>query len=90
MRIPSEKVDQIIEKLDILELVSKYVKLKKTGRNYRGLCPFHPEKTPSFFVNPEKQIFHCFGCNTGGNVLSFLMKIENASFGEAVTLAAEM
>ncbi|HOK80550.1 MAG TPA: DNA primase [bacterium] len=88
--IPSEKVYEIIEKIDILEVVSRYVKLRKTGRNYKGLCPFHPERTPSFFVNSEKQIFHCFGCGTGGNVLSFLMKIENASFAEAVMLAAEM
>ncbi|HXK45072.1 MAG TPA: DNA primase, partial [bacterium] len=90
MPVPSEKIDEIIEKIDILEVVSKYVQLKKTGRNYKGLCPFHPEKTPSFFVSSDKQIFHCFGCGTGGNVLSFLMKIENTSFSEAVALAAEI
>ncbi|MCM8759399.1 MAG: DNA primase [Candidatus Omnitrophica bacterium] len=88
--IPSEKLDEIIEKTDIVEVVSKYVNLKKSGRNFRGLCPFHPENTPSFFVSPEKQIFHCFGCGVGGNVINFLMRIENIGFGEAVRIAAEI
>ncbi|MCM8825105.1 MAG: DNA primase, partial [Candidatus Omnitrophica bacterium] len=88
--ITSEKLDEIIEKLDIVEVVSGYVQLKKSGRNHRGLCPFHPEKTPSFFVSPEKQIFHCFGCGVGGNVINFLMKIESIDFVEAVRMAAEM
>lgn len=88
--ITTEKIDEIIEKLDIVQVVSKYVALKKSGRNYKGLCPFHPEKTPSFIVSEEKQIFHCFGCNVGGNVINFLMRIENLSFSEAAAVAAEM
>ncbi|MCM8764591.1 MAG: DNA primase, partial [Candidatus Omnitrophica bacterium] len=88
--IPSEKLDEIIENLDILEVVSRYVQLKKSGRSHRGICPFHPERTPSFFVSSEKQIFHCFGCGVGGNVITFLMKMENIDFVEAVKVAAEM
>ena len=88
--ITTEKIDEIIEKLDIVQVVSRYVALKKSGRNYKGLCPFHPEKTPSFIVSEEKQIFHCFGCNVGGNVINFLMRIENLSFSEAAAVAAEM
>ncbi|MCX7705145.1 MAG: DNA primase [bacterium] len=88
--IPSEKIDEIIDKIDIVEVISKYVQLKKSGRSYKGLCPFHPEKTPSFFVSSEKQIFHCFGCGVGGNIITFLMKMENIGFGEAVRIAAEM
>lgn len=86
----NEKLDEIIEKLDIVDIVSKYIQIKQSGRSYKGLCPFHSEKTPSFFVSPEKQIFHCFGCGTGGNVITFLMKIENISFSEAVRIAADM
>ncbi len=82
--ISQEEIVRISEKADIVEIVSRYVNLKKSGKNYRGLCPFHSEKTPSFFVNPEKQIFHCFGCGIGGDVFKFLMKIENITFPEAV------
>ena len=88
--ITPEKLDEIIENLDIVSVVSRYVALKKSGRNYKGICPFHAEKTPSFYVSPEKQIFHCFGCGAGGNVVGFLMKIENLSFIEAATMASEM
>ncbi len=88
--ITPEKLDEIIEKLDIVQVVSKYVPLKKAGRNYRALCPFHSEKTPSFHVSEEKQIFHCFGCGVGGNVINFLMRIENLTFVEAAMTAAEM
>ncbi|MCD6407604.1 DNA primase [bacterium] len=87
--ISPSKVDEIIEKLNIVDVVSEYVKLKKTGKNFKALCPFHEEKTPSFFVSPEKQIFHCFGCGTGGNVIKFLMDIEKISFPEAIKLAAK-
>ncbi|MCL5674644.1 MAG: DNA primase [Candidatus Omnitrophica bacterium] len=86
--IPQSKITEIIEKLDIYEVVSKYITLKKSGRNYKANCPFHEEKTPSFLVSPEKQIFHCFGCGAGGNVINFLMKIENTDFSEAVYNAA--
>jgi DNA primase len=79
-----EKVSEVRERSSISEVVSDYVNLKKTGRNYRGLCPFHSEKTPSFMVNEEKQIFHCFGCGEGGNVFTFLMKMGQFSFPQAV------
>ena len=79
-----QAVEQIKNSLDIVDTISKYVVLKKTGRNYQGLCPFHNEKTPSFVVTPDKQIFKCFGCGEGGDVLSFLMKINNQSFSEVI------
>ncbi|RPJ11289.1 MAG: DNA primase [Deltaproteobacteria bacterium] len=79
-----EKVSEVRERARILEVVSDYVTLKKTGRNYKGLCPFHSEKTPSFMVNEEKQIFHCFGCGEGGDVFTFLMKTGQFSFPQAV------
>src|SRR5512139_2794036 len=72
----------------IYDVISDYVSLKKSGRNYLGLCPFHGEKTPSFTVNPERQIFHCFGCGEGGNVIGFIMKRESMSFPEAVRFLA--
>ncbi|MBI3811218.1 MAG: DNA primase [Nitrospirae bacterium] len=74
---------------DILEWVSRYVSLKKTGQNWVGLCPFHTEKTPSFTVSPGKQVYHCFGCGEGGDVIGFLMKIDGAAFPQAVKLLAE-
>jgi len=79
-----EKVSEIRDRSSILEVVSDHVTLKKAGKNYRGLCPFHSEKTPSFMVNEEKQIFHCFGCGAGGDVFTFLMKVGNFSFPQAV------
>lgn len=79
-----EKVSEIRDRSSILEVVSDYVSLKKTGKNYKGLCPFHAEKTPSFMVNEDKQIFHCFGCGEGGNVFTFLMKMGHFSFPQAV------
>ncbi len=88
-RIPEETIEEIRERTDIVELVSEYVSLKKRGKNYFGLCPFHTEKTPSFSVNSEKQIYHCFGCKTGGNAFSFLMETQNISFLEAVRILAE-
>ena len=86
--IAEDKIEEIKTAADIVEVVSEYVLLKKAGRNYSGLCPFHSEKTPSFTVSPEKQIFHCFGCNTGGNVFSFLMKQDGLSFPESVRFLA--
>lgn len=83
-RIPEEVVERVRQSVDIVEVIGDYVQLKKQGRNYFGLCPFHGENTPSFSVSSDKQIFHCFGCGEGGNALSFIMKIENISFAEAV------
>ncbi len=85
----SRVVEEIKSRIDILDFISGYVQLRKAGQNWKGLCPFHAEKTPSFTVNPAKQIFHCFGCSTGGDVISFLMKHDNLSFGEAVKTLAE-
>jgi DNA primase len=84
MMIPSEIIEEIRNKSDIVKVISDYVKLKKRGKNYVGLCPFHAEKDPSFTVSFEKQLFHCFGCNEGGNIFAFLMKAENIGFAEAV------
>lgn len=81
---PREKIDEVNEAADILELVSKYVSLKRAGSVYKGLCPFHSEKTPSFFVTPHRHMFHCFGCGVGGGAITFLMKIAGLSFPEAV------
>ncbi|MCP4350341.1 MAG: DNA primase [Desulfobacterales bacterium] len=86
--IPEEKISDIKNAADIVEIVSESVLLKKAGRNYTGLCPFHSEKTPSFTVSPEKQIFYCFGCGEGGNVFSFLMKQDGIPFPEAVRTIA--
>lgn len=81
--LSEDKISEIRNRANILEVVSDYVSLKKTGRNHKGLCPFHSEKTPSFMVNEEKQIFHCFGCGEGGDVFTFLMKAGHFSFPEA-------
>jgi len=81
-------LEEIKSKIDIVNFISEYINLSKTGQNYRALCPFHPEKTPSFFVSPSKQIFHCFGCGKGGDVLSFLMEYEKLSFIEALSILA--
>ena len=81
--IPEDKISEIKNAADIVDIISETVLLKKTGNNFIGLCPFHSEKTPSFTVSPDKQIFHCFGCGVGGNVFSFLMKQEGMSFPEA-------
>jgi DNA primase len=86
--IPEEKIEEIKNAADIVEVISDYVLLKKTGKNYSGLCPFHSEKDASFTVSPAKQIFHCFGCNTGGNVFNFLIRHDGISFPEAVRFLA--
>ncbi len=88
-RIPEEIIQEIRDRTDIVEVVSRYVTLKRSGANHQGLCPFHSEKTPSFNVNSPRQIFHCFGCGVGGNVFSFLMQIEGVSFPEAVRQLGE-
>lgn len=82
--ISDEIVEQIRVTSDIVEIIGEHISLKKSGKNYKGLCPFHQEKTPSFTVSPDKQIFHCFGCSGGGNVFSFLMRFNSLSFPEAV------
>ncbi len=89
MAIPENIIDQIQMRSDIVEVVSRYIPLEKAGRNYKAPCPFHHEKTPSFIVSPDKQIYHCFGCGAGGNVFSFVMKYENMEFPEAVETLAE-
>lgn len=88
MRYSDELLDEIKSKNDIIDIVSQYVILKRSGRNYMGLCPFHKEKSPSFCVSPDKQIFHCFGCGVGGNVIHFIGKIENLNFIESLELLA--
>lgn len=88
-RIAEEKIQEIRERSDIVEVVSSYLPLKRSGANHQGLCPFHSEKSPSFNVNSVRQIFHCFGCGVGGNVFSFLMRMEGLSFPEAVRRLGE-
>jgi DNA primase len=82
--VPSETIQQIRERIDIVDLISTYVSLSKAGQNFKGLCPFHSEKSPSFSVNPASQYFHCFGCQAGGDAFTFLMKQENMDFMEAL------
>jgi len=84
VRFDNSKIEEIRNRIDIVDFVSQYLTLKKAGRNFVGLCPFHQEKTPSFTVNRDKQIFYCFGCGEGGNVIAFLMKIADKSFPEAI------
>ena len=88
VRYSDELLDEIKSKNDIVDIVSQYVVLKRAGRNYMGLCPFHKEKSGSFCVSPDKQIFHCFGCGVGGNVFHFISKIENLNFKESVEMLA--
>ena len=88
-RYSEEIIDEVRTNNDIVDVISQYVHLKRSGRNYFGLCPFHNEKSPSFSVSPDKQIFHCFGCGVGGNVFTFLTKIEGINFIEAVQTLAE-
>ena len=87
--IPDEKIAEVRERAGIVEVISDYISLKKSGANFQGLCPFHGEKTPSFNVNPSRGIFHCFGCGEGGNAITFVMKMEGISFPEAVKLLAK-
>ena len=82
----AEKVKQ---QADIVRVVGEYVRLKKSGQNFTGLCPFHAEKSPSFAVHPTKQIYHCFGCGVGGDVFKFVMEMEKCSFPEAIRVVAE-
>ncbi|HXP22840.1 MAG TPA: CHC2 zinc finger domain-containing protein, partial [Candidatus Sulfotelmatobacter sp.] len=81
--------DRVKQQADIVRVIGEYVRLKKSGQNFTGLCPFHGEKTPSFAVHPVKQIFHCFGCGKGGDVFTFVMEMEKFQFPEAVRTVAE-
>ena len=88
-RLPQAFIDQVLDRTDIVDVVDRRVKLKKTGKNYSACCPFHQEKTPSFSVNPEKQFYYCFGCGAGGNALGFLMDYERMEFREAIESLAQ-
>src|ERR1700730_16377216 len=83
------QIDEIKKRVEILDLVGDYVSLKKSGRNYKGLCPFHTEKTPSFMVNPERGIYKCFGCNSGGDIFKFLEEVEGLDFSESLRVLAK-
>ena len=87
--MPDSQIEEVKSKVDIVELIGEYVELKKSGRNYKGLCPFHGEKTPSFMVTPELQIYKCFGCGAGGDAIRFVMDYEKMEFGEALKFLAD-
>ena len=87
--IPNEIIDRVLDKVDIVEIISAVLPLKKTGQNFKACCPFHEEKTPSFVVSAPKQIYHCFGCGAGGNAIGFLMKYEKMEFPEAIKVLSE-
>src|SRR5690554_5025908 len=89
-RIPQTFIDELIARADIVDVVGSRVALKKAGRDYKGLCPFHNEKTPSFTVSPSKGFFHCFGCGANGTALGFLMRYDNLGFREATEALADM
>jgi len=89
MRIPDDTIEDVRRASDIVDVISQYLQLRKRGKNYLGLCPFHQEKTPSFNVSPDKQMYHCFGCGVGGNVFTFVMEHEKVSFVEAVRTLAQ-
>ena len=87
--IPEETLERIRDAADIVDVVSEHVQLGKKGRNFFGLCPFHDEKSPSFSVNPDRQIYHCFGCGVGGNVFRFIQEVDRVTFVEAVKYLSE-
>src|SRR5881394_98903 len=89
LRIPQDLIDRIRDATDIVEYIGGFVKLRKRGKNYLGLCPFHQEKTPSFNVSADRQTYHCFGCGVGGNVITFIMERDKVAFPEAIRLLAE-
>lgn len=87
--IPENQINDLKDRIDIVDIISEYVNLKRAGSSYKGLCPFHHEKTPSFSVSPERNNFHCFGCHEGGDAISFIMKIENLGYLEAIKFIAD-
>ena len=89
MFYPEEILEDVRMRNDIVDVISGYVRLQKKGSNYFGLCPFHNEKSPSFSVSPQKQMYYCFGCGAGGNVITFVMEYENYTFQEAVKMLAD-
>lgn len=88
VRYSDELIEEIKASNDIVDVIAGYVTLKRSGRNFFGLCPFHKEKSPSFAVSPDKQIFHCFGCGAGGNVIHFISKIEALDFKDTLEVLA--
>ena len=88
-RIPETILEDILSRIDIVEVISSYLPLKRAGRNFKAPCPFHHEKTPSFLVSPDRQIYHCFGCGESGNAFRFLMRFERMEFPEAVETLAK-
>ena len=88
-RIPQNLLEDILSRVDIVEIISSYLALKKSGSNLKANCPFHHEKTASFMVSPERQIYHCFGCGESGNAFKFLMRHERMEFPEAVEMLAK-
>ena len=84
MTIPHAFIQELLNRIDVVEVVGRYVQLKKGGANFMGLCPFHGEKSPSFSVSPTKQFYHCFGCGANGNAIGFLMEHQGLSFPDAI------
>src|SRR5882724_11943994 len=87
--MPGSPVELIKEKLEIADFLRGYITLNPAGKNFKALCPFHKEKSPSFMISPERQSWHCFGCGLGGDAFTFLMRYENLEFGEALRVLAE-
>ena len=88
--IPDEKVQEVRDRVDIVDLIGRYVELRRQGRNYKGLCPFHNERSPSFNVNPARKGYKCFGCGVGGDAIKFVMELEGKSFRETIVKLADM
>ena len=89
-RIPQNFIDDLLDRTDIIDVIGSRVQLKKSGKNYMGLCPFHNEKSPSFSVNADKQFYHCFGCGAGGDSIKFLMDYEHVEFVNAIEELARL